>query len=230
MPDGEVMTLTEVADYLKVAEKTVLRMVHRNELPSVKVGNQWRFLRTVIDEWLRRRMQANGDGALASLPREEPEQGPAPVARLMVPERTVLALTPGTKEAVLSQLAECLRTSGVPGADRGYLEKLMQRERMVSTAIGHGIALPHARHPEDNPVEGPLVVVGRCLPGTDFAAPDGELVYLFFLVLARADVHHVRVMARLARLLNHASVVAQCLKARTTQELLGVFIAREQHC
>ena len=48
----EVMTLGEVASYLKVAERTVLRMVHNGEIPCAKVGGQWRFLRTVVDDWL----------------------------------------------------------------------------------------------------------------------------------------------------------------------------------
>ncbi|NBB74869.1 MAG: PTS transporter subunit EIIA, partial [Bacteroidetes bacterium] len=54
--ETDVMTLAEAAGYLKVAERTVLRMVHSGEIPCVKVGGQWRFLRTVIDDWLLSRM------------------------------------------------------------------------------------------------------------------------------------------------------------------------------
>ena len=51
-----IMTLQEIAGYLKVSEKTILRMVQSGELPGVKISNQWRFVRGVIDEWLSRRM------------------------------------------------------------------------------------------------------------------------------------------------------------------------------
>ncbi|HEB11433.1 MAG TPA: DNA-binding protein, partial [Spirochaetales bacterium] len=46
----DIMTLSEVAQYLKLAEKTVLRMVHRGSIPAVKIASQWRFLRSVINE------------------------------------------------------------------------------------------------------------------------------------------------------------------------------------
>lgn len=48
----ELMTLEEVADYLRVTEKTVYRLLRRGKIPATKVGHQWRFHRASIDEWL----------------------------------------------------------------------------------------------------------------------------------------------------------------------------------
>jgi len=50
---AELMTLEEVADYLRVTEKTVYRLLKRNGIPATKVGRQWRFDRGLIDEWLQ---------------------------------------------------------------------------------------------------------------------------------------------------------------------------------
>jgi len=225
MADDSILTLVEVASYLKVAEKTVLRMVHRNELPSVKVGNQWRFSRSVIDEWLHTRMQTGMDsppgdaGAGAStLP---------PISRMMRDDLVVMHMTPGTKEQVLTQLVRPVVAAGLTDDATGLLDKLLQREQMVSTAVGQGIAFPHVRHPQDNPVEGPLLVVGRCSPGTDFAAPDHDPVMLFVLVCARNEVVHVRLMAALARLMHQRNLLTPCIKARDAAGLIAVFAARE---
>ncbi len=52
---AELMTLQEVADYLRVTEKTVYRLLKRGRIPAVKVGRQWRFEQDSIDEWLHQR-------------------------------------------------------------------------------------------------------------------------------------------------------------------------------
>lgn len=51
----ELMTLKEVADYLRVTEKTVYRLLGRSEIPATRVGHQWRFAKASIDEWLQRK-------------------------------------------------------------------------------------------------------------------------------------------------------------------------------
>ena len=49
----QIMTAQEMADYLRVTMKTVYRLLERGKIPAIKVGRQWRFDRTAIDEWLR---------------------------------------------------------------------------------------------------------------------------------------------------------------------------------
>lgn len=65
MPD-EILTLPEVAQLLKVAEKTVYTMAQKGELPAFKVRGQWRFRRSDIDAWIERQVlgeQKDGSGA-----------------------------------------------------------------------------------------------------------------------------------------------------------------------
>ena len=50
---AELMTLEEVADYLRVTKKTIYRLLGRSKIPATKVGNQWRFDKASIDEWLQ---------------------------------------------------------------------------------------------------------------------------------------------------------------------------------
>jgi excisionase family DNA binding protein len=52
---ADLMTVEEVADYLRVTEKTIYRLLKRGNISATKVGHQWRFDRTSIDEWLQRR-------------------------------------------------------------------------------------------------------------------------------------------------------------------------------
>jgi len=52
---AELMTVEEVADYLRVTEKTIYRLLERSGIPAAKVGHQWRFDKASIDEWIRRK-------------------------------------------------------------------------------------------------------------------------------------------------------------------------------
>ncbi|MCP4571210.1 MAG: helix-turn-helix domain-containing protein [bacterium] len=51
-PVGQVMTSVEAADYLKMHVKTVCRLAKEGKIPARKVGSEWRFLRSVLDNWL----------------------------------------------------------------------------------------------------------------------------------------------------------------------------------
>ena len=58
----EVLTLKEVAAFLKIAERTAYMMVQRGDLPGFKVGGQWRFKRKDIDEWMEEQKRADHQG------------------------------------------------------------------------------------------------------------------------------------------------------------------------
>lgn len=55
----EIMTVKELADYLKIAEKTAYRFAAEKKLPGFKVGSAWRFKKDEIDAWIKRQSEAN---------------------------------------------------------------------------------------------------------------------------------------------------------------------------
>ena len=54
MPNDDIMTVRELADYLKIAEKTAYRFASEGKVPGFKVGSAWRFRKSDIDEWIKR--------------------------------------------------------------------------------------------------------------------------------------------------------------------------------
>ena len=222
----EVMTLPEVASYLRLAEKTVLRMAHKGRIPCAKVASQWRFLRSMIDDWLIAKMRVVPQNDLARLIESSPEV--VPLARLLKAEYVVLDLRPGTKEEVLHQLVQPLRRTQFIDRVKPFLAKLLERERIVSTAVGRGIAIPHLRHPQDNPGGGPILVVGVCREGTDFEALDGEKTHLFFLLCTDSEVVHLRVLAKVNRIAGRRDAMQRLISAQSPPEVLQVLIRVEQ--
>ena len=111
--ENDILTLLEIADYLKVSQKTILRMVKQGSMKGFKVGGQWRFLRPVVDEWITDKIQ--------HLPKKELAKviGTAetiiPLTKLITEKSIMLDLKPGSKANVLSQIADTLEEA----EDRG---------------------------------------------------------------------------------------------------------------
>lgn len=53
-PESDILTIIEVAEYLKVAERTIYRLAAAKKIPAFKVGGTWRFSRAEIDQWIKR--------------------------------------------------------------------------------------------------------------------------------------------------------------------------------
>jgi PTS system nitrogen regulatory IIA component len=218
MEPAEAMTLAEVAEYLQLAERTVLRMAQRGEIPAAKVASQWRFLRPLVREWLISQMQAlpkaTADRAAKDLGRVRP------LTEVMRRDLMVFDLTPGPKERVLQQLVAPLVRGGAVGDPSRFLESLLARERMMTTGIGHGVAIPHPRRPIPGMFAEPLIVLGVCAEGTDYDAIDEQLVRVFFLIGATRTEVHLDLMAKITWL-TRQPVVGVLAQATDPDEALG---------
>ncbi len=191
-----VMTLEEIAGHLKVSEKTILRMVRAGDLPGLKVSNQWRFLRTAIDDWLMERMQRTPSKNLVDVVRTK--RPLLPIPELVSRNRIVLGLAAGNKESILRRLVDPLIDDELLARPTNYMSALIDRERMLSTAIGDGVALPHIREPEESGLRQNCMVLGICQEGADFGALDGKPTHIFLLIGSTSTEAHLRLMAKSA--------------------------------
>jgi PTS system nitrogen regulatory IIA component len=223
--DNEIMTLSEVANYLKIAEKTVSRMITRGEIPCTKVASQWRFMKSMIDDWLISRMNVVPQHDLAKI-LENPE-GLITFTRITNDDFIVENLKPGSKKEILSQLIVPLVEQEIIEDADEFLRKLITREKMVTTGIGRGVAIPHLRHPKENPGGLPRMVIGICKAGTDYDAMDGKLTHLFFLLVSDSEVVHLRVLAKLNQILREGEFVNRLTHARKN-EVLGILVEGEK--
>jgi len=223
--DNEIMTLSEVAAYLKIAEKTVSRMITRGEIPCTKVASQWRFMKSMIDDWLISRMNVVPQNDLAKI-LENPE-GLIPFTRLTSEDLILDNVKAGTKKDILTQLIGPLVQQEIIEDAEDFLRKLLTREKMVTTGIGRGVAIPHLRHPKENPGGGPRMVVGICKAGTDYESMDGKMTHLFFLLVSDSEVVHLRVMAKLNQILREGDFVTRLINAKKN-EVLPILIEGEK--
>jgi nitrogen PTS system EIIA component len=139
---------------------------------------------------------------------------------LIIPEAVIPNLAAKSKKQVLQDLAEqAARLTKLQARD--IFETLLQRERLGSTAVGRGIAIPHAQ------VAGLQCIVSvfaRLQPPIDFEAPDEEPVDLVFLLLApeHAGADHLKALARVSRLLRQPQSIEMLRTAHDRATIYAV--------
>ena len=139
---------------------------------------------------------------------------------LVVPNAIIPALKVNGKKQLLQEIAA--KAAELCGQnERAILEVLQQREKLGSTGVGHGIAIPHGKLSRLSKLFG---VFARLERGVDFEALDSQPVDLVFLLLApeTAGADHLKALARVARLLREPDVVRKLRDSRDAEALYAV--------
>ena len=216
----KIMTLAEMADYLKVAKRALTKMAERGDIPATKVVSQWRFMRSVVDDWLITRMKTLPDRELENL--IDSEKLPVPLSALLRPELIRLDIEDMGVERILQLLADLLVRQNLLNSSRDFVDKLVEREEMVSTAIFPGIAIPHARKPEECPVSDPRLVIGVSPGGADFNSLDGQSTHLFCLICANQVILHLKIIAELALVFRRPDLIEKVTNATNPEQVLEI--------
>ena len=142
-------------------------------------------------------------------------------------DRVIADLSGKQKSEVLEEMANQLadRPAGLDPAQ--VLRVLQDRERISTTAIGEGVAIPHGKLPTVEKISG---LFARSLQGVDFASLDGEPTFLFFTLIApqEAAADHLKALARISRLLKDADLRHRLLAAGNSQELYDIIATEDQ--
>ena len=131
------------------------------------------------------------------------------------------------KKGALEELAQAM-VKQKPYLDKmALVNVLLERERLGSTGIGDGVAIPHGKFHE---IDQPIISFGRSREGLDFEAMDGEPVYLFFLLLAPENSAsiHLKALAKIARILRNSSFRKVLIEARTQKEIYETIIQSDE--
>jgi PTS system nitrogen regulatory IIA component len=143
------------------------------------------------------------------------------ITDILSPDLVVADLKGDTKPEVLNELAKAL-TAKFPEVKLADLAAVLaERERLGSTAIGDGIAIPHGKLRGVTKIIG---VFGRHVKGVDFDSLDGGPSHLFFVLVAPEDStsHHLKALARVSRLLKEGAFRSSLLAAKDSAELYSL--------
>ena len=143
-----------------------------------------------------------------------------PLLEFLTPEAVVPAMrVPGKKQALHELAAHAARLTGLD--ERSVFDTLLQRERLGSTGIGEGIAIPHGKLPGLTRIHG---LVARLDKPINFEALDSQPVDVLFLLLAPegAGADHLKALARVARVLREPGLIERVRATRDPAALYAI--------
>jgi len=216
MTDDDILTIEEVAKYLRVSERTVYDCAQKGEIPAGKIRSAWRFKKSEVDKWVNDRLNAN---------KLNPQITSIQVDTILSPDRILFLNYPGKRD-VLLKLAENLATAPQVKNKQELAIEILKREELMSTALGRGIAIPHVRL---SSVTDLVVAVGISQTDiVDFHPLDDEPVRLVFMIAAASNQHayYLQTLSYFSARLKNRELRNSLLKAKKAQEVIDLMTGR----
>jgi PTS system nitrogen regulatory IIA component len=203
----------EVATLLGVAEPQVREWAYSGKLPIVDAQGRLQFNRQAILEWAL----AHGHPLNLGVATSPGTLDLPPLTELFAPERFHYDVPGRTFAEVLSS---ALGVFKLPGEDKELIyDLLISREKLMTTAVGDGLAIPHLRVPVVVNVARPALSIFFTTDPIDMGALDGIPVHTLFLLLTLAPKQHLELLARLSFLFRQTAFVT-LLRQRATPEAI----------
>ena len=202
-----------LAAYMHLSPNQIVRLAERGDLPCRKVAGQWRFSRAEVHHWMEARMGVLDDTELAHVEGAlKRSAGPASsesltIAELLPLEATAVPLAARTRSSAIRSISDLAAKTGLLWDAPKMAEAVRAREDMQPTALDNGVALLHPRRPLPNILAQPFLAVGITGQGIPFGGSRGILTDIFFLICSTDDSGHLRVLARLSRLLSSSELL-----------------------
>ncbi|WP_191016118.1 PTS sugar transporter subunit IIA [Treponema zioleckii] len=176
--EDDILTIEEVAKYLRVSERTVYDWAQKGEIPAGKIGTVWRFKKSEIEKWVNAR--------LSSPVKQTETVQQVRVKNILSPDR-IIYIDHSTKRDAIVELAQNLATAPQIKDGSELVREILKREELMSTAIGRGLAIPHVRL---SSVTDLVMSVGICKNELiDFQAIDDTPVRLLIMIAAAYNQH-----------------------------------------
>ena len=143
-------------------------------------------------------------------------------------DSTLVDLKGEAKVDIIAELVDTLAVGDAISDRDKVLQAVLEREKIMSTGIGDGIAIPHGK---SDAVEKLVAALGTQRRGVDFEALDGEPAYVFFLLVSPANVSgpHIKALARISRLLKNDDFKKKLIAAETAAEIIEIIETEERN-
>jgi mannitol/fructose-specific phosphotransferase system IIA component (Ntr-type) len=131
------------------------------------------------------------------------------------------------KQAIIAELVGLLAEADLISEPKQLIRELMKRERLSSTGIGDGIAIPHAL---SGNADRTVMAFGRKRTGAKFDAVDKQPVFLFFLLVGPKGAHteHLKLLSKLSRVLHDPDLRKKLLAVDSAKEVIDLLRQREK--
>jgi PTS system nitrogen regulatory IIA component len=194
-----------LSKYLHLTPEQVTKLADRGQLPGRKVTGEWRFAKPDVHHWLEQRIGLSdeeellrGEGVLERSATTQEDD--ISIAEHLPLEAIAVPLPARTRSSVIDSMVELAAQTGFLWDPKAMSEAVRSREEMHTTALENGVALLHPRRPLPKILAQPFIALGRTASGIPFGV-DVPMTDIYFLICSTEDRGHLRVLARLSRIL-----------------------------
>lgn len=227
------LTIQQVADYLRIEQIQVSRLVRQGEIPFSGPTDKPVFSREDIESWASQRILGMTGKKLENYHTESeiPQKNTVDnfsVCDIISEELVFLDLASKTKASVLQDVTDIADRAGLLYNPHDLLESLKAREELCSTGLENGVAIIHPRFHDPYLAADSFMIFARAVHPVFFGAPDGKPTDLFFVLVCQDDRRHLRSLTHLCLMFTKTSVLDELRAAETPAEVLTALRAAER--
>lgn len=225
--------IDQLASYLHVTPEQVNKMVSRGKLPGRRVNGQWRFSESEIHHWLEDHIGVGDAEELEKVERildrnwDTTIDDRSMLSDFMLVDAIAVPLDARTRGSVIREMSQLAAGTGLLWDASEMAEAVQARESLHPTALENGVALLHPRRPQASILSDSFVALGISHQPIPFGNASGHLTDVFFLICSTDDQVHLRILARLARLVSDEVLLTMLRSATTPTEAMDLIRTAE---
>lgn len=225
--------IESLATYLHLTPDQVRKMANRGKLPGRRINDRWKFSQAEIHHWFENRIGLSDEGELKQVeqllntdPQRSPS-GPISISSLLLEPAISIPLMARTKSSVIDGICQMAADAGLLWDPNKMKDAIRAREELHPTALDNGVALLHPRRPMPGVMEDSFLALGITRSGIPFGGPRGVLTDMFFLICSANESEHLKILARLSRLVGQMDLMDRMRSADTAADARQFLIEAE---
>lgn len=208
------LKISDMTEILNVSEKTIYRWIKSGKIPAYKINGQYRFSDKEIDKWISENKMIN---------KVEEKIDDAPInLPILLKKGGIYEIEVENENVDIEELIKIIvNTINLPSNinKSKLIEQLIEREEMLSTGIGNGIAIPHTREHIIDKLEDERVILILLKNSIFYNSLDGEKIHTMFLVLSCVQKRHIELLAKISFLSRNSEFV-KMLKGKEKENII----------
>ena len=196
------LKISDMTEILNVSEKTIYRWIKSGKIPAYKINGQYRFSEKEIDGWISENKMIN---------KVEEKTNDVPInLPILLEKGGIYEIEIENENIEVEELIKIIvNTINLPSniSKNKLIEQLIEREEMLSTGIGNGIAVPHTKEHIIDKLEDERVILILLKNSIFYNSLDGEKIHTMFLVLSYVQKRHIELLAKISFLSRNSEFV-----------------------
>jgi nitrogen PTS system EIIA component len=216
------LKIKDICELLQVSEKTVYRWIKDNKIPTYKINNQYRFNKAEINDWILKNKITVTEKIL--------EMGVSKTSVLLVELIRRGGIFYSIQAVDIKEaLTKAVDIMKIPQevSKESVLSLLLEREELMPTTVGKGLAFPHSRNPILADIENESVTVVFLKKELNYQSLDGIPIHTLFIIMSANPKRHLEILSKLSFLCQQNEFL-QLLKKRAQKEKIFKYVEMKE--